>query len=80
MPNPSKDGIFTIAGELLKDSNFDITITDIPGKKIFSNKFHESKGNFSTAINLSGTPSGIYILKIVKGGQVLKAMKVEIVD
>jgi hypothetical protein len=56
MPNPSKDGIFTIAGELLKDSNFDITITDIPGKKIFSKKFHESKGNFSTAINLSGTP------------------------
>ncbi len=80
MPNPSKDGIFTIAGELLKDSNFDITITDIPGKKIFGKKFHESKGNFSTAINLSGTPSGIYILKIVKDNQVLKAVKVEIVD
>ncbi len=80
MPNPSKDGIFTIAGELLKDSNFDISITDIPGKRIFSKKFHESKGNFSTAINLSGTPSGIYILKIVKDSQVLKALKVEIVD
>ncbi len=80
MPNPSKDGIFTIAGELLKDSNFEISITDIPGKKIFGKKFHESKGNFSSIINLSGTPNGIYILKIVKDSQVLKAMKVEIVD
>jgi uncharacterized protein YqgV (UPF0045/DUF77 family) len=66
-PNPTK-GIFTVQmNELLLEENLIIVIHYINGQVIYKEKIHVSEKLLNMQINLSGYPSGTYLLKITAG-------------
>ncbi len=62
-PNPSKD-ILYMQSEEKSESKFQYALLDINGKIIFNNTTGVSLSETIQAIDLSGLPSGIYILQI----------------
>lgn len=62
LPNPS-DGVFILKSTKFSGNNFDISITDINGKIIFSKNNFIIKSNGSQ-INLKDAPKGVYFIKL----------------
>lgn len=69
-PNPAKD--FFYADNLPQESNIDIT--DMSGRKIFSQKYHEKK----IKINTSAFSEGIYIVQIKSKEKIILSKKITI--
>lgn len=69
-PNPAKD--FFYADNLPQASNIDIT--DMSGRKIFSQKYHEKK----IKINTSAFSEGIYIVQIKSKEKIILSKKITI--
>lgn len=69
-PNPAKD--FFYADNLSQESNIDIT--DMSGRKIFSQKYHEKK----IKINTSAFSEGIYIVQIKSKEEIILSKKITI--
>ncbi len=66
-PNPSK-GEFTLEINSLENARYNVNITDIVGKVIYTNEFNCQKGNNQININLTEKLSnGIYMLGIKQG-------------
>lgn len=64
-PNPATDYI-TISTKS-KSSSAAITITNVQGKKIFSNKFSATNGQIAGTINISNFSKGIYFVEVSDG-------------
>jgi len=62
-PNPSR-GLFNISFESLKSQDFEITLHNMIGKVIFSDKFDNFFGKYNHQIDLSTKSKGIYFLEI----------------
>jgi len=62
-PNPSR-GLFNISFESLKSQDFEITLFNMIGKEIFSDKFDDFFGKYNHQIDLSTKSKGIYFLEI----------------
>ncbi|MDR4951479.1 T9SS type A sorting domain-containing protein [Chryseobacterium sp. ES2] len=69
-PNPAKD--FFYADNLPQESN--IHITDMSGRKIFSEKYHEKK----IKINTSAFSEGIYIVQIKSKEEIILSKKITV--
>ncbi|WP_079243344.1 T9SS type A sorting domain-containing protein [Chryseobacterium indologenes] len=69
-PNPAKD--FFYADNLPQESNIDIT--DMSGRKIFSQKNHEKK----IKINTSAFSEGIYIVQIKSKEEIILSKKITV--
>jgi hypothetical protein len=63
-PNPNI-GRFEIALNLNKVQHFDISLYDLTGQKVFSEKRTISSGKYSESFDFSGLAKGIYILQMV---------------
>jgi len=68
-PNPSK-GVLNLELTTGKASNLTISILDLVGKTIYSNKMEFYPGAYSQKICLQDFQNGIYILRIEKDGQI----------
>ena len=62
-PNPSR-GLFNISFESLKSQDFEITLHNMIGKVIISDKFDDFFGKYNHQIDLSTKSKGIYFLEI----------------
>jgi hypothetical protein len=69
-PNPSK-GRFTISLEPAKPGNLTFQVLDPGGQVIREESWQHSKGPIHQEIDISGSRSGIYYLRIVQGNSYL---------
>jgi PKD repeat protein len=76
MPNPG-NGNFTLDMKTSKKDVLDISVLDITGKEVFTEKNIVSTGRLTKNIDLTGFPEGMYFLKIA-GDQILKTGKLVI--
>ncbi len=62
-PNPS-NGRFTLSLDDINEKEFDLTVTDITGKKIFSEHIINNSSSLEKEYNLENLPKGAYLLMI----------------
>ena len=62
-PNPNT-GIFTMKLDAYGRGMITLTISDILGREIYTDKFNSSKSSFEKQLNLSEFPAGVYTLKL----------------
>jgi PKD repeat protein len=60
-PNPS-EGLFNLISK--GNTNLDLTISDVRGKTVYTERISSGPGNNLNQLNLSELPKGIYYLKI----------------
>jgi cyanophycinase len=70
-PNPSSNGIFSLSRDIPASRNLELSITDIMGRTLFE----QHGGSVKEAVNLSGYPDGVYLIRIDNGKE-KHAMKV----
>jgi len=63
-PNPNT-GKFTLEMNLTEKKDMQLTITNLLGQQVYSEKLNKLKGNYQKKIDLIGYAKGIYILKII---------------
>lgn len=63
-PNPS-NGKFTVSFKSNEKSNFKLEISDVTGKKIYSEIINEYKGAFSKQMNLTDFGKGVYTISLI---------------
>ncbi|TAF31556.1 MAG: T9SS C-terminal target domain-containing protein [Cytophagales bacterium] len=68
-PNPN-DGNFTINFDVKKKATINVSVTDINGREVYSDKKENFVGNYNQKILLSNTTPGAYIVKIAEGKKV----------
>jgi Secretion system C-terminal sorting domain len=69
-PNPSK-GRFHVSLEAGKSGNLTIQVLDPGGQVFHEETFPNFKGHLSKEIDISGSPSGIYYLRVIQGSSYL---------
>ena len=62
-PNPS-NGIFSLVIHGIRNAEATISISDLTGKEIYSDKGTTSTNDLTREINMAGYPKGIYLIKI----------------
>jgi hypothetical protein len=62
-PNPS-DGAFRLSFDDLPTTDFALTVTDLMGRRIFSERFFNTDTHFQTQIQLNAPAAGLYLLSI----------------
>lgn len=62
-PNPFNNS-FTISMEILQEMNFSLSVTNILGEIVYSEKVNNSNGNFKKEIDVSSLEAGIYFVNI----------------
>ena len=62
-PNPN-DGAFNVVLDNSVTDNFDISVYDIRGRKVFEKKYTNSASRFTESIDLGYAESGVYLLVI----------------
>ncbi len=62
-PNPS-NGRFTLSLDDINEKEFDLTVTDITGKEIFSDHIINNSSSLEKEYNLENLPKGAYLLMI----------------
>lgn len=67
-PNPS-DGQFTVNFNSAEKGNLNITVTDMEGKTVYTERVPDFTGTYNKQYNLSGLKNGIYVLKMEIGGK-----------
>lgn len=65
-PNPS-NGKFNLSFDLKQKGNTEITILNIEGKKIYSEKLGDFSGSYNKEIDISKNPKGVYFVRIEQG-------------
>lgn len=70
-PNPS-NGRFNIGFDAQKAvSNVSVGITNITGQQVYSGQYHNAGNRFSTRLDLSDMPKGMYFIKLEADGEAL---------
>ncbi len=75
-PNPSQ-GIFDVSIYSIKNSDIQLEIYDLQGKKVYSELIQTKQKDISRRINLDALSAGIYFIKIQQGN-IIKAQKIVI--
>lgn len=69
-PNPN-NGAFRMTFNSKNKKDFNLTITDAKGSKVYEKKLKRFKGNFSEDFDLSKEENGIYFFNLVSGEEKL---------
>ncbi len=70
-PNPSTGEVnLTVAG--LDPIEFRITVNDLLGNNFFDRSVRNTATSFSTKIDMSGAPRGVYLVSVIQGNQSFK--------
>jgi cyanophycinase len=70
-PNPSSDGVFSFSRDIPAPRNLELSIVDRVGRTLLE----QHGGSLEQAVDLSGFPDGVYILRIDNGKEI-SSMKV----
>ncbi|MBC7865180.1 MAG: T9SS type A sorting domain-containing protein [Bacteroidia bacterium] len=65
-PNPN-NGKFTLSFNLKEKGNTSITVFSIDGKKVYNENLKDFSGEYTKAIDLTGSPKGVYFLNVMQG-------------
>jgi len=65
-PNPN-NGKFNLAFNLAEKGDAEITVLNIEGKKVYSEKLPDFTGAYDKEIDISKNPKGVYFVKIEQG-------------
>ncbi|HEY6901653.1 MAG TPA: T9SS type A sorting domain-containing protein, partial [Puia sp.] len=68
-PNPSS-GVFTLRFFMSDAATTNISLTNMLGQKVYEVEYPGFSGLFNQDINVPNLASGIYVLRIIHGGQV----------
>jgi len=75
-PNPNK-GVFTIEMNTLFESEIDIIVYDIRGRRVY-NRHYESSSNFKKEVKMNSVQSGLYFIEVNNGSRkIVKKIIVE---
>ncbi len=70
-PNPTNGSVnISLAG--LDAIEFRMTITDLIGNKFFDRSVNNTQNSFSTAVDLSDAPRGVYLVTVSQGNKTFK--------
>jgi len=70
-PNPASESLF-VSLNLKKDADVELSITDLSGKKVYETGFgHLSTGDHDLTLETSGLTSGLYMVRISTGREVV---------
>lgn len=76
-PNPTK-GIVNLTFQSPSTETIQINIQDMLGKLVYSNHFNKTGKNLETTVDLSETPSGVYLIQCVsREGIVVRRIMVQ---
>ena len=67
-PNPN-NGFFNVSFDALDEENIVINLTDVTGRTLLSRNITAKVGNNEVPFELNGYASGVYMLRVVRGGQ-----------
>ena len=62
-PNPAST-VVNVSFKLENNSNVDVTIADLTGKVVYSNKVNKTAGSNSFAIDTKGLNNGMYVVSV----------------
>ncbi len=65
-PNPS-NGKFNLSFNLKEKGNTDITVLNMEGKKVYSEKLNDFTGAYDKEIDISKNPKGVYFVRVEQG-------------
>jgi hypothetical protein len=65
-PNPSSSGIFNLSRDIPASWDLELSIVDIVGRTLFE----QHGGSLEQAVDLSGFPDGVYLLRIDNGKEI----------
>jgi hypothetical protein len=65
-PNPN-NGKFNLSFNLKDKGDTEVSIFNVEGKKVYTETLKDFSGDYSKAIDLSGSPKGIYFLNVTQG-------------
>jgi len=65
-PNPSSNGIFSFSRDIPASRNLELSIVDIVGRTLLE----QHGGSLEQAVDLSGFPDGVYLLRINNGKEI----------
>ena len=65
-PNPN-DGKFNLNFNLKNKADAEVTVYDMQGKQVYSEKLSNFSGEYSKAIDISSNTKGVYFVKIEQG-------------
>ncbi len=63
-PNPSQDGLFTLALKNFDAQSLTIKIFDTAGKQLLSKQIGQVTGDWQESLNLHNQPSGMYLMQV----------------
>ncbi|OFY69303.1 MAG: hypothetical protein A3G23_02450 [Bacteroidetes bacterium RIFCSPLOWO2_12_FULL_37_12] len=66
-PNPNYDAVFNVKFKITGSQDIAISVFDAVGKQVISDVRKDVSGIYSTKIDLSGYPKGMYLFKISDG-------------
>lgn len=69
-PNPARE-MLSVEAQGVKTDRVRISVTDITGRMVYNNNINTNGGLLNTTINTSELKSGIYIMQIQAGSQVV---------
>ena len=76
-PNPN-DGRFSVRLHLLRDQDVQLEVRDALGRIVQAERFAANSGQVDRALDLSGSPAGVYTLTMhVQGRQFMRRVVVE---
>ncbi len=70
LPNPTK-GDVSLSMNLTKNAEIQIVVSDMTGRNISSQSYSTTQGIFTESLDLNGLASGVYLVSIVSGNEVL---------
>ena len=63
-PNPSEDGIFTLALKNFETDALTIKVFDATGKQLLTKKIGQVSGDWKESLNLQNQPPGVYLMQV----------------
>ena len=63
-PNPSEDGIFTLALKNFETDALTIKVFDATGKQLLTKKIGQVSGDWQESLNLQNQPPGVYLMQV----------------
>ena len=63
-PNPSEDGLFTLALKNFNTNTLTIKVFDANGKQVLTKKIGQVAGNWQESLNLQKQPPAVYLMQV----------------
>lgn len=69
-PNPAPDGVFEIKLETENNSDIEMVLSDVTGRIVYKEKSAVPGKNYTTTMNVSTIPKGVYFLTLTNNNSV----------